>query len=816
MKKVFIAVISMMAVAVLLPAACTKTEEAPEPNFPEARTLWIDLDEGNTVTLSLNPNQAWTVSIPASSSDYWAIQNGAQRTLSIGGAAGNVAVQIVCLASEQDLEDHSVEVSMKMNGESRVIATITLAAGEPVFNVRPAEIMPADVDGYETFVTAEAGSGFNYEYSEPLEGDSPVKMLWNRQRNGYVAYIQVESNFSWSPENLGGLSLTELDNTNRDPRFRELEIFCKELNYPSDAARIYTLSLTSGVESFSSISIPVSVPVFTPVLKVRKAVTDETGRNFEIPEGTDSPYSWLFDETDLAQTSGTVDLIWRPEASTTEVDSYILVRSNFSFTIEGEDWLTVDEPTVVEEMSNDYETESVYHLSVDSEGLETLDPDGDNGEFTIVSGPYSSGKFSLSTPDVTGVFYVENAPLFEFDGAGKYTPSTTGGTTTSTKATVDITSYGMPVLMEFVLGENGKYTADQNAGGWIESSIEQKVGSAGVLLQYTVTVNVQPQPEDGQYRQGALMVFPESVYKSLPSSDPASVLFDENGNVRAEYSSYLAANIKQEEYRVDTGIISPVDEDYWLYENAKFEVLSEDPTGNGIGNCYKITYASPVEDGTILNSGGSLQIDVAARISEIRAVNAAGEPVTLDSSYWLQIHEVEMVYGDEIGTHYITMAPYGVEDPELYLIFVDNNGNNISVIQCVYDSSAQISGISLSLAQAYDGITLAGLPVGSPDIPDGMGAGSYWLMEYDGVSESVSVNISGIPMDVTSITVNPWGISWLKASLNTGGRCTFNIDMSAYSDGQATESYVLFYDSDNMIPVCIICRIPSDSAGNGE
>lgn len=813
MKNIFIKMISATALAAVLLSACAKTEETPEPNFPEKQTLWVNLSEGNTVDLSLSPNQDWTVSIPASASDYWAIQNGAQQVLSIGGSAGDKVIQIVCLAKEQDLEDHSVEVSMRMNGETRVIATVTLAAGDPVFKVRQAETKAADVEGYETFVAAEASSGFNYEYSEPLADGAPVKMLWNRQRNGYVGYIQVESNFTWKPQELSGLSMTELGNTNSDPHFRELEIFCRNLNYPAESAKIYELSLTSGVENFTSIPIQVSVPVFKPVLIVRKAVAD--GMNFEIPEESeDYPYSWLFDETDLAQTPGTIDLIWRPEASATEVDSYILVHSNFNFTVNSEDWLIFDEPAVVEETSNDYEVEAVYHLSVDSEGLASLNPAGDNGKFTFSSGTYSSAEFSLTTPDVTGVFYIEKAPLLEFDCNGKYAPSTTGGTTYDTKATVDLTSYGTPKIMEFVLGKDGKYTADEVDGGWLDASVEQNVGSNGILLQYTMTVTVQPQPVDGAYRQGVLMVFPESVYEDIDkASDPAAVLFDGDGNVKEEYSSYLAANIRQEEYYEATGVISPVDKDYWIYEYAKFEVLTEDPTGNGIESCYKITYASPVEEGTILNSGKGLQIDVESRISEIKAEDSAGNQVTLDAGFWLQINEVDVVYGTETGTHYITMEPYGIEDPEVNLIFVDNKGQNIAVIQCVYDPSAQISDVSLSLAQDYEGLTFTYLPGGSTDIPDGMNAGSYWLMEYDGKSEPGTVEIEGIPVSVTSVLVNPYGLEWLKASLKTGGRCSLNIDLSAYTDGQATESYVLFYDSDNMVPVCIVFRILSDDAG---
>ena len=138
----------------------------------------IDEEGGNIVTLSISPNQDWVVSIPSSASDYWAILDNEQQVLSTGGPAGNYDVRIICLATEADLDSHTVEVSMRMGGETRTIATITLAEGEAVFNVYQANIVMDDAAGFRHFESAAENADFNYVYPDaPLAEGTGVEML---------------------------------------------------------------------------------------------------------------------------------------------------------------------------------------------------------------------------------------------------------------------------------------------------------------------------------------------------------------------------------------------------------------------------------------------------------------------------------------------------------------------------------------------------------------------------------------------------------------------------------------------------------------
>lgn len=803
MKKIINRLFLAMMLSMSLLAACTTEEDAPAPNFPEKVSRIVNIDEegGNIVTLSISPNQDWVVSIPSSASDYWAILDNEQQVLSTGGPAGNYDVRIICLAAEADLDSHTVDVSMRMGGETRVIATITLAEGEAVFNVYQANIVTDDESGYRHFEAAGETDDFNYVYpAAPLAEGTGVEMLWNQARNGYVSYIKVEANFNWTPDDLGGLVLTSIENNNSNARYRELEIFCSAVNYPAEGNVSYTMKLTSSENP--NLSIPVSVPPFEPVLEVGVTVPNDDRSDFMTPDNEDDEYNWVFEDY-----AASVDMLWRPSVSATEVDAYILVRTNFGFTIADDDkpeWLAIDEPRVIEETSNDYVTETVYHVSVSSENINLQ---GDAGDFSIMLGDIELGSYNVNYGSMEHKFYVSNVQTFEFDGNGRYSPSTTIGSGStdaeleifSTDAVEDLEVHAFSVT-------NGVYE-EMTDDSWIGTAVSLDDNSVGKINTYVATVTTQPNA--GAYRQGVVVILPSSVSEGLPSGDLGDVLF-ENNEIKAEYAGYLVANVRQSEQSADTGIISPIDPDLWKYEMSRFDVLAEDPSGNGLEYAYKITYAAAAAQDEVLNSGRGSVFEVDGRIS-FRAETTDGTEWVLDETSWLKVEE------DENGNYYITMEPYGIEDTELYVFVLDRDGNELAVIDCVYDTQAQITDENIEFYRTQpEGFTLSKLQNGSSEIPSGMGAAAYWLLEYSGTADA-SVALQGLPQEISSFMVNPWGITWLDV-IYTSGLCQIDFNLSEWTEG-STECYINFHNSDNMLPVCIICRatgLGSQTEGDGS
>ena len=143
--------------------------------------------------------------------------------------------------------------------------------------------------------------------------------------------------------------------------------------------------------------------------------------------------------------------------------------------------------------------------------------------------------------------------------------------------------------------------------------------------------------------------------------------------------------------------------------------------------------------------------------------------------------------------------------------------HELAVIDCVYDTQAQITDENIEFYRTQpEGFTLSKLQNGSSEIPSGMGAAAYWLLEYSGTADA-SVALQGLPQEISSFMVNPWGITWLDV-IYTSGLCQIDFNLSEWTEG-STECYINFHNSDNMLPVCIICRatgLGSQTEGDGS
>ena len=554
MKKLAQRLLPVTLLLAVLVTACTTDEGTPAPNFPDPVEDFVE--PNSTYTLHLSPNQEWMVSIPSTASDFWGIRNGEQISYSIGGPAGDVTVEIVCLAEMNDLADHEVEVSMRMGGETRVIATLTLSRGEALLNIVPAKIAE-DSDGHEYFQTPAESTGFLYEYGEPLAEGAAVPMLWDATRNGYVSYIRVESNFSYGTNiEAAGLRLTELQSPSASGRYSEYEVFCSQVNL-GETPVSYSFDITSEVEGFEEVAVSVNAPQFVPVLEVRATVPDDDNRNFQTPSGDDSPYNWLYSETPLTLSenadgtgAGNVDLLWRPSATITEVDAYILVKANFNLTVAGAGWVSVGDGTVVEETSDNYETETYYRIYVAPSDIVTA---GDESTVTINFGDETdnvySRTFNVTSPDITDIFYVNSVPDFTFDAEGGYQADEMG---MSTNATVEITSAAEVVVSEFYIRDGFYWIDEEGEAGWINHTYNW-ASSAAAIQSVTMTVSVAE--NTGDAREGLVMAFPPEVWDSILAKansagygdDVTMVLFDQRDGtvILPEYENYAVAYIEQ-------------------------------------------------------------------------------------------------------------------------------------------------------------------------------------------------------------------------------------------------------------------------------
>ena len=807
MKKLSERLLAVAAFSVLLLAACTPEEGTVEPNFPAPVKEWVE--PNSSYTLHISPNQPWVVSIPSEASDYWAIVDGKQHVLSVRGNAGtDLTVEIICLANEQDLAEHTVEVSMEMGGQTQVIATLGLASMNSLLHIRPAVIAREEGNpDHQYFQTPTTETGFTYDYvQDTLATDETLPMLWNAARNGYVSYIQVESNFSYGTSVESGVRITEIQSPSSSSRYSEYEVFCSAVNLASGANTDHFFTITTdATESYGDIRVTLSLPQFVPVLDVRQAVPTEDGENFQIPEGDDSPYQWVYDSNPLVPADeaepSTIAMIWRPTAVIEEVDSYILVRSNFSFTpVAGDDWLSISEGTVVEETSDTYETETYYRVYVASTDLDIT---GGNSTLKINFGGSGddiySETFNVSYPNVSDAFYVTTVPSFSFDASGEYIQEEM---TSGTSAQTEVTSASAVHVVEFSL-DNGNYVEDaEGEAGWINS--ESRAVSSTGIRETVITVNVSL--NDGTARSGIIMAFPQNVWEELDGKDLSGILFSDTSNgdvVASEYSRYVVANISQ---NAPDGLVAPYMPEWWESASSSFEMLSSDDPVYGEGydldESYLITYT--YEDLDVNPTiGRDSEFDINFEHTTVIVLDENFQPFAADMQ-WIQLRE-----GSD-GRYYVEVTPElgldsGAQNETIHRTgyVIISGAENTVAIKVVYDNGGSgEDGIVLefnnSLTSWNVGWTLTELH-GDDMIPAGIP--SCWLLEYNGNSNISLAVFDGLPAGGTWEENTDY--PWIIAEDPQGGMCM--IEISGAENG--AEGYLRYMDAGGNYICSVVVRL---------
>ncbi len=807
MKKLAERLLAVAAFSVLLFAACTPEEGAVEPNFPAPVEDWVE--PNSSYILHISPNQPWVVSIPSEASDYWAIVDGQQHVLSVRGNAGtDLTVEIICLATEQDLAEHKVNVSMEMGGQTQVIATLGLASMTSLLHIRPAVIAHEEGNpDHQYFQTPTEETGFTYDYvQDTLATDETLPMLWNAARNGYVSYIQVESNFSYGTSVESGVRITEIQSPSSSSRYSEYEVFCSAVNLASGANTDHFFTITTdATETYGDIRVTLSLPQFVPVLEMRQAVVTEDGENFQIPEGDDSPYQWVYDSNPLVPADeaepSTIAMIWRPTAVIEEVDSYILVRSNFSFTpVAGADWLSISEGTVVEETSDTYETETYYRVYVASSDLNIT---GGNSTLKINFGGSGdniySETFNVSSPDVSDAFYVTTVPSFSFDASGEYIQEEM---TSGTSAQTEVTSASAVHVVEFSL-DNGNYVEDaEGEAGWINS--ESRAVSSTGIRETVITVNVSL--NDGTARSGIIMAFPQNVWDELDGQNLSGILFSDTSNgdvVASEYSRYVVANISQ---NAPDGLVAPYMPEWWESASSSFEMLSSDDPVYGEGydldESYLITYT--YEDLDVNPTIGSdSEFDINFEHTTVIVLDENFQPFATGMQ-WIQLRE------GRDGRYYVEVTPElgldsGAQNETIHRTgyVIISGAENTVAIKVVYDNGGSgEDGIVLefnnSLTSWNVGWTLTELH-GDDMIPAGIP--SCWLLEYNGNSNISLVVFDGLPAGGTWEENTDY--PWIIAEDPQGGMCM--IEISGAENG--AEGYLRYMDAGGNYICSVVVRL---------
>ena len=169
----------------LFAASCEKpSEETPAPEFPQL--IEKTVTPGESVTIPVQANLDWEISVPENGLQWFWIQDGAFQLYRLSGKAGEAEVVIGVSATEEFDNDRVCEVTMKMGGESKVIARLVRPSKEKHLTVYTAVVTDGEVQFNET------GDSYLYETEEA----ESVDMIWTGTE--FRLPIKVESNYNWS------------------------------------------------------------------------------------------------------------------------------------------------------------------------------------------------------------------------------------------------------------------------------------------------------------------------------------------------------------------------------------------------------------------------------------------------------------------------------------------------------------------------------------------------------------------------------------------------------------------------------------------
>lgn len=169
----------------LFAASCEKpSEETPAPEFPQL--IEKTVTPGESVTIPVQANLDWEISVPENGLQWFWIQDGAFQLYRLSGKAGEAEVVIGVSATEEFDNDRVCEVTMTMGGESKVIARLVRPSKEKHLTVYAAVVVDGEVQFNET------GDSYLYETEEAESLD----MIWTGSE--FRLPIKVESNYNWS------------------------------------------------------------------------------------------------------------------------------------------------------------------------------------------------------------------------------------------------------------------------------------------------------------------------------------------------------------------------------------------------------------------------------------------------------------------------------------------------------------------------------------------------------------------------------------------------------------------------------------------
>ena len=177
-----------MLSVVLLVVGCETPEEVLTPNFPEPTTATVMA--GEKYEFTINPNSQWTLKIPTSATTHYCFLKGSSELYTLRGNAGEQKITVQVSDNEEFDIDRVCAIEMTMEGETKVILTLTRSSKE-----RTLAIYACEFDTEEEMFKSETVDGNIIWVYSPTAMDR-LDWVWSNEQ--WMQRILVDANFNWS------------------------------------------------------------------------------------------------------------------------------------------------------------------------------------------------------------------------------------------------------------------------------------------------------------------------------------------------------------------------------------------------------------------------------------------------------------------------------------------------------------------------------------------------------------------------------------------------------------------------------------------
>lgn len=175
-------------------ASCSDadTDPAGTPAFPEP--FEADIAPGARYSFDIAPNMDWEATIPDEAAAYFWFDDNGHTAYSLHGTAGKSTIVVACSELTDFDEDRVCRVSLTMAGQTRVIATLTIASQDRALSVYTA-VLSLDPEESGDLFQQDEETGLYFYKADPTKTFS---MLTKHTEYNFMQRIRVESNFDWS------------------------------------------------------------------------------------------------------------------------------------------------------------------------------------------------------------------------------------------------------------------------------------------------------------------------------------------------------------------------------------------------------------------------------------------------------------------------------------------------------------------------------------------------------------------------------------------------------------------------------------------